>query len=116
MNSAAWLEATNITTKEPELTAAGLPETEVVRKPQDFDKAEVSIHTSDITEHTRGMYQAYTRLPKLLLPTFDSQPLQWQSFWDAFTSAADFNPGVKSWTIYEPNYKVMQPLWLVAFN
>ena len=71
MNSAARLEATNTTTREPELIAASLPETEVVKKPQDFDKAEVSIHTSDITEHTRGMHQAYTRLPKLPLPTFD---------------------------------------------
>jgi len=97
VRSAAQLETTDTTTKEPELIAASLSETEIVKKPQDSDKApakEVSTHTSDITEHTRGMHQAYIRLPKLPLPTFDGQPLQWQSFWDAFTAAVDSNPGL----------------------
>ena len=40
------------------------------------------------------MHQAYTRLPKLPFPTFDAQPIQWQSFWDAFTAVVDSNPGL----------------------
>ncbi|XP_065894407.1 uncharacterized protein [Dysidea avara] len=34
----------------------------------------------------------HTRLPKLSLPTFDGNPLEWQTFWDSFTAAVDSNP------------------------
>lgn len=78
-----------------EVTAATLPETEVVKTPVHSKAAsptQVSGHTADTNEHTRGMQQTYTRLPKLPLQTFDGQALQWQSFWDSFTAGVDSNP------------------------
>ncbi len=33
-----------------------------------------------------------SRLPKLALPTFDGNPLGWQSFWDSFCTAVHDNP------------------------
>ena len=41
-----------------------------------------------ITQHV------YSRLPKLTLPTFNGNPLQWQTFWDSFTAAVDSNPSL----------------------
>ena len=40
----------------------------------------------------RGTYHNYSRLPKLVLPTFSGEPLQWQMFWDSFEAAVDSNP------------------------
>ena len=83
VNDAPRLILTELTTTEPEVTAATLPETEVVKKTLHSDTssaAQVSSHTSDVNEHTRGMHQTYTRLTKLPLPTFDGNPLQWQTF------------------------------------
>lgn len=34
----------------------------------------------------------YSRLPKLSLPTFDGNPLEWQTFWDSFSTEVDSNP------------------------
>ena len=34
------------------------------------------------------------RLPKLVLPSFNGNPLEWQSFWDSFWSAADDNSSI----------------------
>ncbi|XP_071176551.1 uncharacterized protein [Mytilus edulis] len=34
----------------------------------------------------------YNKLPKLNLPTFDGDILQWQSFWDSFETAVHTNP------------------------
>ena len=84
-------------TLDTEVTAATLPETDVVKKPVHSKVASptlVSSHTLDSSELSRGMQQTYTRLPKLLLPTFDGQALQWQSFWDSFTAAVYSNPGL----------------------
>lgn len=33
-----------------------------------------------------------SRLPKLALPTFDGNPLNWQTFWDSFRTAVHDNP------------------------
>ena len=35
-----------------------------------------------------------SRLPKLVLPSFNGNPLEWQSFWDAFRSAVHDNSSV----------------------
>ena len=102
------------TATEPEMTAATLPETEPTKKLLHSDSTvpeievtkntettmnlktasstQVSSLTSDINEHTKTTHQTYTRLPKLPLPTFDGNPLEWQSFWDSFTAAVDSNP------------------------
>lgn len=35
---------------------------------------------------------SYSRLPKLTLPTFSGNSLEWQTFWDSFSAAVDCNP------------------------
>ena len=43
---------------------------------------------SPTIEHTDPVYNtSASRLPKLELPRFSGDPLQWQSFWDAFQAA-----------------------------
>ena len=43
---------------------------------------------SPTIEHTDPVYTtSASRLPKLELPRFSGDPLQWQSFWDAFQAA-----------------------------
>ena len=82
-------------TTEPGREATATPsETDVTKKPSDSDTplhTHVSSHASNLTERT---HQTYTRLPKLPLPTFDGNPLEWQAFWDSFTAAVDSNPGL----------------------
>ena len=60
VNDAPHLILTELTTTtEPEVTAATLPETEVVKNTLHSDTssaAQVSSHTSDVNEHTRGMH------------------------------------------------------------
>ena len=34
----------------------------------------------------------FSRLPKLNLPTFSVNPLEWQTFWDSFSAAVNCNP------------------------
>lgn len=36
--------------------------------------------------------QSQSRLPKLSLPTFNGNPLQWQTFWDSFKAAVHSRP------------------------
>ena len=43
-----------------------------------------------------------SRLPKLELPTFSGDPLNWQSFWDSFEAAVNSNPTLSP--IYKFNY------------
>ena len=43
------------------------------------------------TLSTRSSTQTHSRLPKLTLPTFNGNPLQWQTFWDSFIAAVDSN-------------------------
>ena len=45
-----------------------------------------------MTERIRSAQHNYSRLPKLVLPTFNGNPLQWQTFWDSFKAAVDSNP------------------------
>ena len=40
----------------------------------------------------RETYHNYSRLPKLVLPTFSGESLQWQTFWDSFEAAVHSNP------------------------
>ena len=37
-----------------------------------------------------------TRLPKLSIPTFSGDTLQWQSFWDCFEAAVHLNPSISN--------------------
>ena len=88
--SAAQSAAT-ITSPTIKITADDLPETEVTKKP-DNSLPCVSDPIPRIPTHTsRDMHMSYSRLPKLHLPTFDGNPLQWQTFWDSFSAAVDSN-------------------------
>ena len=40
------------------------------------------------------VYQNVSRLPKLTLPTFSGDPLQWKTFWDSFNAAVHSNVGL----------------------
>lgn len=42
--------------------------------------------------HMDSTHHSYSRLPKLALPTFSGNPLEWQTFWDSFSVAIDCNP------------------------
>ena len=48
-------------------------------------------HDTVATPHT---FQNISRLPKLSLPTFSGDPLQWQTFWDSFNAAINSNPSL----------------------
>ena len=43
------------------------------------------------TLFTRSIAQTHSRFPKLTLPNFNGNLLQWQTFWDSFTAAVDSN-------------------------
>ena len=73
---------------------ATLWETDVNKQPSHSNTSlptHESSHASIVAECT---HQTYTRLPKLPLPTFDANPLEWQAFWDSFTAAVDSNPAL----------------------
>ena len=53
-----------------------------------------NVYSSINTLPTKSTTQAHSRLPKLTLPTFNGNPLQWQTFWDSFTAAVDANLGL----------------------
>ena len=46
-----------------------------------------------LLQHIRTVSPSYTvsRLPKLTIPTFNGDPLSWQSFWDCFVAAVHSN-------------------------
>ena len=48
------------------------------------------------TESTRSAEKASIKLPKMELPKFNGNPLQWQSFWDQFSSAIHENDSLNS--------------------
>ena len=41
--------------------------------------------------HVQSTSGATIRLPKLVIPLFSGDPLQWQSFWDCFEAAVHSN-------------------------
>ena len=62
-----------------------------------------SHQTSDVpnTSHTEPSEPQYgnnsaVRLPRLDLPTFSGNALEWQSFWDGFDAAVNSNPAISS--------------------
>lgn len=91
-----------------DMMAHSMPEIDVVKKPTravtdspNRTVTDSSHHVSadDVnlpinTQLTISTTQAHSRLPKLTLPTFNENPLRWQTFWDSFTAAVDFNSGL----------------------
>ena len=53
-------------------------------------------HPPPVTRPISATSQGITRLPKLTIPTFSGDPLQWQPFWDCFEAAVDHNPSISS--------------------
>ena len=91
-----------------DMMAHSMPDTDVVKKPTHAvpDSADHTltdsshhvsagnVYSSVNTLPTRSTTQTHSRLPKLTLPTFNGNPLQWQTFWDSFTAAVDANSGL----------------------
>ena len=79
-----------------ETMADSLPEPDVTKKPMHSDSdptQESNAVSHDIPAHPSSItHMNYSRLPKLHLPTFDGNPLQWQTFWDSFCATVDTNP------------------------
>ena len=46
------------------------------------------------TSSNSSSVQNVSRLPKLILPIFDGNPLYWQSFWDSYRAAVHDNPSL----------------------
>ena len=67
------------------------PTTEVASHGLVYSVAGVTPTTEHTTVSTSASH-ATSRLPKLSIPTFTEDPLNWQSFWDCFDSAVNSNP------------------------
>ena len=67
------------------------PTTEAASRGLIYSVAGVS-PTSEHTTVLTSASHATSRLPKLSIPTFTGDPLNWQSFWDCFDSAVNSNP------------------------
>ena len=52
------------------------------------DDANLPINTPICVNNTQ---HTFSRLPKLMLPTFNGNQLYWQTFWDSFKAAVDSN-------------------------
>ena len=44
-----------------------------------------------VNNHVDNLHESITHLPKLDLPQFAGNPLNWQPFWDCFQAAMDSN-------------------------
>ena len=66
-------------------------ETTTHTEPVHVSPSDTHTHDTVATPHT---FQNVSRLPKLLLPTFSGDPLQWQTFWDSFNAAINSNPSL----------------------
>ena len=58
--------------------------------PPTFTRPAVTTHVTPT--HTVSPSYTVSRLPKLTIPTFNGDPLAWQSFWDCFDAAVHSNP------------------------
>ena len=73
------------------------PRTDTEPAATDTHPAHVSAtdtHTHDSTPSS--VYHNASRLPKLTLPTFNGDPLQWETFWDSFDAAVNSNTGLSN--------------------
>ena len=85
-----------------DMLAHSIPETDLTERPAHV-ATNTTHHTAADSSHpddgnrpintlsTRSTAQTHSRLPKLTLPNFNGNPLQWQTFWDSFTAAVDSN-------------------------
>ena len=80
---------TSATRTSTDLTIDHTPSASVERPPTSSD-------TPPHTESPRTAAASYDtmRLPKLSIPTFAGDALQWQSFWDCFEAAVHRNPSI----------------------
>ena len=90
--------AGNTNTSEQQVALQNNPETEGHTEPDDGVTTPTLVsHDVPVVPHThavRNVGQFVTRLPKLTLPTFSGDPLQFQTFWDSFEAAVHNNEGL----------------------
>ena len=90
--------AGNTDTSEQQVVLQNNPETEGHTEPDDGVTTPTLVsHDVPVVPHThvvRNVGQFVTRLPKLTLPTFSGDPLQFQTFWDSFEAAVHNNEGL----------------------
>ena len=96
-------------------TVSDAHESEVVKKPVYSPAAAVDTHETPHVNETHN----YSRLPKLALPTFNGDPLQWQTFWDSFSAAVHCNPrlsGAQKFNYLCTQLQGTQPTSSVVFH
>ena len=54
----------------------------------------LSTTSTNVTDRAHSQQFAARRLPKLTLPTFSGDPLNWLTFWDSFQAAIHLNPNL----------------------
>ena len=70
------------------------PVTDRHLNPDTLEPVSVDVPVVPHTHVVRNVGQFVTRLPKLTLPTFSGDPLQFQTFWDSFEAAIHNNEGL----------------------
>ena len=94
---------------DPQPPTSASKESTTAVEPLSHDTTTISSVTESttVTTHTTTpivspqLYNS-SRLPKLELPTFSGDPLNWQSFWDSFEAAVNSNPTLSP--IHKFNY------------
>ena len=90
-------ETTEKQSRESIQLVAATPEVEVTKKPLHYSTDE-AVDTSSVSNAplliNASETHIYSRLPKLVLPTFSGDPLKWQCFWDSFSAAVHNNPNL----------------------
>ena len=73
------------------------------RNPPTQDYTEMSLLSQQGSQTDQGITERVetphgghfaARLPKLEIPIFTGEPLEWQPFWDCFEAAIDANPSL----------------------
>ena len=62
--------------------------------------------TPVVPDHSQSQQFVTSRLPKLTLPSFSGNPLEWLTFWDSFQAAIHLNPNLSG--IQKFNYLKVQ--------
>ena len=83
---------TSTTRSHADLTVERTPSTSVEPPPPSSDVPPPVTHTAP--PRVVAVSHETTRLPKLNIPTFAGDTLQWQSFWDCFEAAVHHNPSI----------------------
>ena len=72
------------------MTSHDQPATIDTSQPVDTSSTEPQL--KDSPQPINTTFQNASRLPKLVLPMFSDNPLEWQTLWDIFSASIDANP------------------------